>query len=100
VNYRMSFRRQRDDWDEFIRKHADELRLCGIPSEVFSNRRRFLIFLDHGFDEWGWVENPHGYVFNCRELTDDQVRWLAKLVGEHVDQNYGRKIADDWMRQR
>jgi hypothetical protein len=96
----MAFRRQRDDWDKFVREHMDELLFCGIPREVFSNKRRFLLFLDHGFDQWAWAKNRHARVFNARDLTDAQVRRLSRLVGDHIDQECGRIIGDVWMRQR
>jgi hypothetical protein len=97
----MAFRRQRDKWDDFIRRHGEELQACGIPREIFSKKHRFLSFLSHaGFDEAGWFEHPHGYVFDSGELSDDQVQRLGELVEKHVDPYYGRKICEDWMRYR
>ena len=68
----MSFRRVRDDWDEFLKQHAPELLACGIPDYVIADKMRFLVFLDHGYDEWGWAENRHAF-FNSRILTDEQI---------------------------
>jgi hypothetical protein len=41
----MSFRRQRDAWDDFLKRHGVALRECGIPAVVVANKQRFLIFL-------------------------------------------------------
>ena len=49
----MSFRRQRDDWDKFLKRHGPELLACDIPDYVIAKKMRFLVFLDHGYDEWG-----------------------------------------------
>ncbi|MBY0455713.1 MAG: hypothetical protein K2V38_00085, partial [Gemmataceae bacterium] len=56
----MSFRRKRDGWDEFLRRHGAALRACGVPDEVTRDRGRFLRFLDHGFDQDGWVASRPG----------------------------------------
>src|SRR5690348_7853990 len=72
----MAFRRRRDEWDEFLKRHGAELRACGLPDYVVADRMRFLVFLDHGYDDWGRVENPHAF-FDARLLTDEQISRLA-----------------------
>ncbi len=49
----MSFRRKRDDWDEFLCRNHNAIALCGVPAIVIRDKVRFLVFLDHGYDEWG-----------------------------------------------
>jgi len=87
----MAFRRQRDEWDDFLARHGSELRTCGIPDEVVAGRRRFLVFLDHGYD----AENPHA-VFDTSTLSDEQISTLADLVGDHVDERYRVPIRSRW----
>ncbi|MBL8793782.1 MAG: hypothetical protein JNM56_07755 [Planctomycetia bacterium] len=93
----MSFRRKRDAWDDFLKLHGAELRACGIPDEVTAKRLRFFLFLDHGFDEWGWAENRHA-CFDARMLTDEQISRLADLVGQHLDKSYYVTISSRWQR--
>lgn len=93
----MAFRRRRDAWDDFLRLHGPALRWCGIPDFVVSSRKRFFIFLDHGYDEWGAVEHRDGY-FDARSLTDEQVRGLADLLGRHVDERWRAVVESRWTR--
>ena len=94
----MSFRRKRDEWDEFRRRHRAEFRACGVPDYVLAKKMRFLVFLDHGYDEWGWAENPHHACFNGADLTDEQIGRLAELVCTHVDERYRVAITSRWQR--
>ena len=91
----MAFRRQRDAWDDFLKRHGEALRECGIPAEIVANKLRFHLFLAHGFDEWGWSQNPHAF-FDARFLTDLQVAQLAELVGTHIDERYRVPVASRW----
>lgn len=93
----MAFRQKRDSWDEFLREHRTDLRECGIPDEVFEKRLRFLVFLDHGFDQWGYAKNPHAF-FHPDVLTDEQLDRLADLVEEHFDLSYAEVIRSRWTR--
>lgn len=93
----MSFRRKRDEWDDFLSRHSDAVIACGVPAEVISNKMRFLVFLDHGYDEWGWAEDHHSF-FNSDSLTDAQIAALADLVSEHVDDRYRIAISSRWQR--
>ncbi len=93
----MSFRRQRDDWDDFLKQHGEELRACGVPDVLVTKKIRFLVFLDHGFDEWGWAENQHAF-FDARVLTEEQILRLADLVGTHIDEQYRVLIGSRWQR--
>lgn len=93
----MSFRRERDDWDEFLKRFGPELRACGIPDYVVAKKMRFLVFLDHGHDQWGWAENHHAF-FDSRSLTDEQIGRLAELVGTHIEERYRVPISSRWQR--
>lgn len=93
----MAFRGRRVDWDEFLEKFGTELRLCGIPDYVIQNKMRFLVFLDHGFDERGWAENHHSF-FDSRILSDEQIKRLAEIVGTHIDERYRIPISSRWQR--
>ncbi len=48
----MSCRRQRDEWDDFRKRHRDARLGCDVPDHIFADTRRILMFLDHGYDEW------------------------------------------------
>jgi hypothetical protein len=93
----MAFRRRRDGWDQFLSRHGPELRACGIPDYVVAKKIRFLVFLDHGYDEWGWAENHHAF-FDARVLTDEQIARLAGLVGRHIDARYEVTVGSRWQR--
>lgn len=92
----MSFRRRRDEWDDFLKQHGSVLRECGIPDYVVAKKMRFLVFLDHGYDEWGLAESRH--VFHPQDLSDEQISRLAELVGTHIDERYGRVISSRWQK--
>lgn len=93
----MSFRRIRDAWDEFLKHHANDLQACGIPDYVIAKRMRFLVFLDHGYDEWGWADDHHAF-FDSNTLTDEQITRLAELVANHIDESYRIPISSRWQR--
>jgi hypothetical protein len=93
----MAFRRQRDEWDEFLSRHGPELQACGIPDFVVAKKMRFLVFLDHGYDEWGRAENDHAF-FDARVLSDEQIARLAELVGRHIDPRYTVTVGSRWQR--
>ena len=93
----MAFRRPRNEWSEFLRRHAEEFRTCGIPDEVSRDRLRFFVFLDHGFDEWGWARNPHA-CFDARVLSDEQIARLADFVAKRFGEQYRVPIASRWQR--
>jgi hypothetical protein len=93
----MSFRRRRDEWDDFLKRHGHAVRECGIPDEIAANKMRFLIFLDHGYDQWGWGENHHAF-FDSRFLTEEQIARLADLVAMYIDDRYRVPISSRWQR--
>jgi hypothetical protein len=93
----MSFRRRRDKWHDFLKCHGAELRACGLPDYVVADKLRFLVFLDHGYDEWGWAKNPHAF-FDARVLSDEQIARLTELVGRHVDPRYAISVGSRWQR--
>ena len=90
----MSFRRRRDEWDDFLERHGAELRACGVPDYLVADKKRFLVFLDHGYDEVGWYQD-HGAFFNADVLTDDQITRLAELVSK-VDGRYAVSVSSRW----
>jgi hypothetical protein len=93
----MAFRRRRDEWDEFLSRHGPKLRACGVPAYVVAKQMRFLVFLDHGYDQWGWAENHHAF-FDARVLTGEQIARLAELVGRHIDARYAVAVGSRWQR--
>ncbi len=93
----MGFRRRRDEWDDFLKRYGAELKACGIPDYVVAKKMRFLVFLDHGFDEWGRAENHHAF-FDASVLTNEQVARLAELVGQHIDIRYAVSVGSRWER--
>lgn len=93
----MAFRQQRDDWSSFLRRHAEELRSCGVPEEVVRDRQRFFIFLDHGYDERGWAKTPH-VCFDSRILTDEQISRLADFTARHFSEKYRVLVGSRWSR--
>ena len=93
----MSFRRQRDAWDDFLKQHSTELCACGVPDYVVSKKMRFLVFLDHGYDDWGRAEDHHAF-FDARVLTDEQIERLAELVSTQIDARYRVPISSRWQR--
>ena len=93
----MTFRRRRDAWDEFLLQHRAELLKCGVPDYVLAKKMRFLVFLDHGYDDWGRAEDHHAF-FDARVLTDEQIARLAELVGRHIDPGYAVSVGSRWQR--
>jgi hypothetical protein len=93
----MAFRQQRDEWSEFVRQHADELRACGVSQAVFRDRQRFFAFLDHGFDQWGWAKSPHDF-FDSQQLADEQIARLADFVAHNFSEEYRVLIGSRWQR--
>jgi len=91
----VSFRRRPDEWTDLIRRHRAQLLSCGIPEDVFSDRARFLVFIDHGYDETGWFASPHE-AFDSTVLTDDQVSQLARFVSQHIGEFQGKLVASRW----
>lgn len=85
----MGYRRQRDEWDEFMKQHGPEVRDCGVPDEIVADKGRFLRFLDHGYDEGVYAG------FDGGTLTDEQIARLAELVGR-VEPYYQRLVSCRW----
>jgi len=94
----MGFRRNRDEWDDFVSKHRESFAASGVPSYVYKDKLRFLIFLDHGYDEVGFLKSPHES-FHSSLLTDEQIEALANFVGDFVDANCRVAIESRWSRR-
>lgn len=94
----MSFRQKRDAWRDFLREHEEELRACGVPAEVYRERLRFLVFLEHGYDEWAWAENPHGPFFRADTLSDEQLARLTDFAVRHFSPSYQVSLSSRWQR--
>jgi hypothetical protein len=92
----VSFRRKRDEWDEFLKRHGPALRDCGLPDYLIAKKLRFLVFLDHGYDDCGRVEGT-GTFFHSDWLTGEQISRLADIVEESIDSRYGHVIRSRWM---
>jgi hypothetical protein len=92
----MSFRRKRDEWDEFLKQHGAELRACGVPDFVTRDRMRFLIFLDHGFDEYGWYEARPSTPWSIDILSSEEAgrlaEFIARLFGEEQYRDLLREL--------
>jgi hypothetical protein len=93
----MAFRRRRTEWSEFIQRNSALLDECGIPDYILKDQRRFFVFLDHGYDEVGWFEDPHAF-FDASFLTDKQIAQLAELVASLIDPKYRVLIHSRWSR--
>ena len=85
VDYLMSFRRRKSEdrqaWDRFLRQHRQELLLCGIPEDIFQDQGRFLVFLEHGFDEAGGMR--FDTAFSTETLRPEQVHRFAQFILKH-----------------
>jgi len=88
----MSFRRKRDEWDEFLKRHGAELRECGVPDEVTRDRMRFLRFLDHGFDQDGWFESRPCAPWSTDMLSPEQATRLAAFIVRHFGEESYRDL--------
>jgi hypothetical protein len=95
----MSFRRKRDAWDEFLKRHGAELRACGVPDAVIDDRGRFLRFLDHGFDRDGWFQNRPCVPWSINMLSAEQAARLAAFVGRHFGEEQYRFLLLDLRRR-
>jgi hypothetical protein len=95
----MSFRRQRDEWDEFLKRHGAELRACGLPDEVTRDRGRFLRFLDHCFDQDGWYESRPCTPWSIDVLTPEQATRLADFIARHFGEEQYRDLLRELRRR-
>ena len=90
----MAFRQRRDKWDDFLSRHGDDLRSCGVPAEIVADRKRFLLFLDHGYDDWGRSLTRHGF-FDSDDLTDEQIASLSSLL-DRIAPDDGAVVRSRW----
>lgn len=85
----MGFRKDKQqalEWKKWLQRNRDVLVECGLPAEIYENRRNWLYFLDHA-TLWA-PQRPHW--FFLEKLTVPQMRQLFDfLQGE-----YGRESAD------
>jgi hypothetical protein len=95
----MSFRRKRDAWDEFLKRHGAELRACGVPDDVVGDRGRFLRFLDHGFDRDGWWLQRPCVPWSIEMLTAEQAGRLADFVVRHFGEEPYRDLVRELRRR-
>jgi len=87
----MSFRRKRDEWDEFLKQHAPELRACGVPNDITRDRGRFFSFLEHGgFDEWGWYETKPSTTWSIDFLSPEEASRLSEFIVRHFGEEQYR----------
>jgi hypothetical protein len=82
----MSFRRTRDEWDEFLKRHGPRLRACGVPDSITRDRGRFLRFVLHGCDEDARHDTPP---FSPDLMTPEQAAQLATLILQHLGEQAG-----------
>jgi hypothetical protein len=95
----MSFRRKRDEWDEFLKRHGAELRACGVPDYVTRDRNRFFLFLDHGFDEYGRVDSRPCVPWSIALLTPEQASRLADFIARHFGEEQYHDLLRELRRQ-
>ena len=74
--------------------HANgaELRACGVPDYVTRDRMRFLVFLDHGYDEQGWGERQLVDVWSVEFLNLEQATRLADFIARHFGEEQYRDL--------
>src|SRR5215469_558727 len=85
----MSFRRKRDEWDEFLKRHGPELRVCGVPDSIARDRNRFLQFVLHGCDEDARHHTPR---LNPDLMTPGEAAQLAALILQHLGEEAGWEL--------
>jgi hypothetical protein len=90
----MSFRRTRDNWDEFLEQFGPELRLCGVPEEITRDRARFLVLLEHGYDDRGRFANRPSQAWSIEFLEPNQASQFADFVSHHFGGQYHNLIAE------
>lgn len=95
----MSFRRKRDEWDEFLKRHGAELRACGVPDEVTRDRDRFLRFLGHGFDQDGWFEFRPCTPWSVDLIAPEQATQLATFLVRHLGEEQCRELLRELRRR-
>jgi hypothetical protein len=95
----MSFRRKRDEWDEFLKHHGAELRACGVPDEVTRDRGRCRRFLEHGFDQDGWWLLRPCTPWSVEMLTPEQATQFADFIVRHFGEEQYRGLLRE-LRQR
>ena len=95
----MSFRRKRDEWDEFLKQHGAELRECGVPDYVTRHRMRFFVFLDHGYDDWGQGERQLADVWTIKFLSSEQAARLADFIVRHFGEEQYRDLVRELRRR-
>lgn len=95
----MSFRRKRDEWDEFLKRHGAELRACGVPDAVTGDRGRFRRFLEHGFDQDGWFLSRPCTPWSVDLITPEQAARLADFIARHFGEEQYRTLLRE-LRQR
>jgi hypothetical protein len=91
----MSFRRSRDEWDEFLKLHGGELRTCGVPDDLTRDKGRFLVFLDHGYDDWGQATCPTATPWGPQFLTPGQCGRLGDFIATHFGEHDYRFLLRD-----
>jgi hypothetical protein len=86
----MSYRRKLDEWDAFLKRHGPELLACGVPDTIVHDRKRFLRFVDNGYDEDASL--CHHAPFSPDLMTPEQAAQLATLIREHVGDEAGSEL--------
>jgi len=82
----MTFRLKRDEWHEFLKRHGNELRACGVPDVYTRDGRKLQHFLTNEIDELDL-------------LTPEQTTQLATLVLSHFGEGAGLASFGDLQRR-
>ena len=95
----MAFRRQRSEWDEFLKRHGPELRECGVPDYITRDRMRFFVCLEHGYDDWGHALSRPSTAWSPGFLTPEQAGRLAEFIARHFGEEQYRFLLQDLRRR-
>lgn len=50
-----SYRKNRgktQEWAEWVRQNRNRLHDCGVPSDLYADKLRWFVFIDHCYDQW------------------------------------------------
>ena len=92
----MSFRRdgkQSHQWRQWRIQHREELLAGGVPDSVLITELRWLVFLEHGYDQWtGWspallsrAQAQALHAFIMREYGEEKYRGCLRALEQYLE---------------